>query len=351
MQRNYRATSPKACLVDAQEESFSLSSNTKTLRNTSGENILLLDLDNTLTDTRRWFADFILGATAELANAMQAPTSLINNLFAEVATATTLHEYGFAVEEIACRLKLHRSLSYKKIEEMSEHFWQSFAAAHHKIEVYQGVHDTLAQIRAQHKDLKIVVLTDSPEWVALERLSLTNLLPLVDGVVAIRTEDPKVRQRVYRDCIKSTRRRIDAAQEKVNKQHLLLNMSVPSACAKPSAGGIELIAKRLGVVSGQIIICGDKDTKEGLAAAQWRKKQQLHGHIDRPIHFVRANYGNHDLEHSRYLELASHIPSLAGSKGKDTPSVPVLSSLDRFDQLNDVLADTLASSSRRHAVA
>jgi hypothetical protein len=140
-------------------------------------------------------------------------------------------------------------------------------------------------------------------------------------------------------------------QEKINKQHLLLNMSVPSAFAKPSAGGIELIAKRLGVVSGQIIICGDKDTKEGLAAAQWRKKQQLHGHVDRPIHFVRANYGNHDLDHSRYLELASHIPSLSSGKGKDTPAVPVLSSLDRFDQLNDVLADTLVTSSRRHAVA
>lgn len=351
MQRNYRATSPKACLIDAREESLSLPSNTTTLRNTNDDNLLLLDLDNTLTDTRRWFADFILGATAELASAMQAPTSLINNLFAEVASATTLHEYGYAVEEIACRLKLHRSLSYKKIEEMSEQFWQSFAKAHQKIEVYQGVHDTLAQIRAQHKSLKIVVLTDSPEWVALERLSLTNLLPLIDGVVAIRTEDPKVRQRGYRDCIKSTRRRIDAVQEKVNKQHLFLNVSVPSALAKPSAGGIELIAKRLGLVSGQIIICGDKDTKEGLAASQWRQKQQLHGHVDRPIHFVRANYGNHDLDHPRYLELASHIPSLSSSKGKDTPAVPVLSSLDRFDQLNDALADTLLSSNRRHAVA
>jgi|GEM_PF-675319 len=351
MQRNHRATSPKACLIEAREDSFIFPTSTTALRKTEGENILLLDLDNTLTDTRRWFADFILDATAELASAMQAPSSLINSLFAEVASATTLHEYGFAVEEIACRLKLHRSLSYKKIEALSEQFWQSFAIAHQKIEVYQGVHDTLAQIRAQHKELKIVILTDSPEWVALERLSLTNLLPLVDGVVAIRTEDPKVRQRGYRDCIKNTRRRIELGQEKINKQHLLLNMSIPSTIAKPSAGGIELIAKRLGVVSGQIIICGDKDTKEGLAAAQWRKRQQLHGHVDIPIHFVRANYGNHDLDHSRYLELASHIPSLSSGKGKNTPAVPVLSSLYRFEQLNDVLADTLVSSTRRHAVA
>lgn len=351
MQRNHRATSPKARLIDAREESFSLPSNTTALRNASDENILLLDLDNTLTDTRRWFADFILGATAELASAMRAPTSLINNLFAEVATTTTLHEYGFAVEEIACRLKLHRSLSYKKIEEMSEQFWQSFAAAHQKIEVYEGVHETLAQIRSQHKDLKIVVLTDSPEWVALERLSLTGLLPLVHGLVAIRTEDPKLRQRGYRDCIKSARRRIEAAQEKANKQHLLLNMSIPSTFAKPSSAGIELIAKRLGVVSGQIIICGDKDSKEGLAAAHWRKKSHLHANYDRPIHFVRANYGNHDLDHSRYLELASHIPSLSGSKSKDIPAVPVLSSLDRFEQLNVVIADTLVSTRRRHAVA
>jgi len=44
--------------------------------------------------------------------------------------------------------------------------------------------------------------------------------------------------------------------------HILLFLT-----AKPSAAGIDLIATRLGVVAGQIIICGDKDSKEGLAVS------------------------------------------------------------------------------------
>ncbi len=314
-------------------------------------NILLLDLDNTLTDTRRWFADFILDATAELAATLNVPTSLVNSLFAEVAQATTLHEYAFAVEAISCSLRIQRSLSYKTIQAASEQFWCRFASAHEKIELYEGVHKTLDAMRAEFRDLKIVILTDSPEWVALERLSITGLLPLIDGVVAIRTEDPRLRQRGYRDCVKVARQRIETAQEKVNKQHLLLNMSIPAAFAKPSSAGIELIARRLGVATGRMVICGDKDTKEGQAAAHWRQRQQLDGIPQGSIDFVRANYGNHDLHHSRYTDLAKHIHSLSSSAVKETQPVPVSSSIDRFDQLPGVLREILSTGNRKHAVA
>ncbi|MBS1997738.1 MAG: hypothetical protein JSS86_15555, partial [Cyanobacteria bacterium SZAS LIN-2] len=120
------------------------------------DNVLLLDLDNTLTDTRRWFADFILDATAELAEALDAPVAVVNALFAEVALATTLHEYAFAVEAISCRLAKQRTLSYKKIRAASEQFWQRFARAHESIELYAGVKETLYRLRAQFRDLKIV---------------------------------------------------------------------------------------------------------------------------------------------------------------------------------------------------
>lgn len=365
MQNHTSTPDSKACLIETFESNMDFSPSTDLIRKpiipafhtqamrmaSGSENILLLDLDNTLTDTRRWFASFILEATSELADALGACPKVVNSLYAEVASATTLHEYAYVVEAICSRLRMQQSLSYKAIAEISHQFWNRFAREHEKIELYDGVIATLTEIRSRFKELKIVILTDSPEWVALERLAITGILPLVDGVVAIRTDDPKLRQRGYRECIKIARQRVDAKQSKVDKKHLLLNASIPAAFAKPSSAGIELIARKFGAVNGQLIICGDKDTKEGQAAAQWRKRRHLLNMPESRIHYVRANYGNHDLHHETYAELARHIPSLSGSKSKNTPAVPLLSSIERFDHLLHVLAEALSDRDRKPAVA
>ncbi|NJL72396.1 MAG: HAD hydrolase-like protein [Candidatus Competibacteraceae bacterium] len=163
--------------------------------NAAADSLLLLDMDNTLVDTRAWFADFILNATHGIAEALKEDHRIINQLFAEVAGATTLHEYGYIIEAIASKLKKHRSVTHRKIERVSEKFWHEFSQEHKKIRTYDYVHSTLKEIRGKFQGLKIVVLTDSPEWVTLERLHLTGLLPLIDGIVAVRTEVPKLRNR------------------------------------------------------------------------------------------------------------------------------------------------------------
>ncbi|MBA3992291.1 MAG: hypothetical protein C0469_02105 [Cyanobacteria bacterium DS2.3.42] len=354
MQSNYRTSHPQACSIEGCESSFyrqTISYRSRVLpkiytypqRSPNSAQVLLLDLDNTLTDTRRWFADFILDATSELAHHLNASPSLINNLFAEIALATTLHEYAFVVEAICSKLNLHKSLTCQTIKVAAQQFWRRFAIEHEKIQLYDGVRETLSQIRVQFKDLKIIILTDSPEWVALERLSITGILPLVDGVVAIRTEEPKLRHAGYADCLQETRQRVDTLQEKINKRHLLLNLSMPSSFAKPNSAGVELVAKRLGLASGQIIICGDKDTKEGQAAHQFRQMQLHSGTPKNRIDFVRADYGNHDLHHSRYVNLSKHIRSLAGSQSVDFAPVPVSSAIGRFDQLPAVLDQLLSA--------
>lgn len=358
MQSNYRTPNPKACSKACSIETYdgslyrpANSFRSRVLpkihmhpqRSPNGEQVLLLDLDNTLTDTRRWFADFILDATAELAHHLNASESVINNLYAEVALATTLHEYAFIVEAICSRLNLQKLLTYETIRAAARQFWRRFASEHEKIQLYDGVRETLGQMRVQFKDLKIIILTDSPEWVALERLSITGILPLVDGVVAIRTEEPRLRHEGYRDCLQETRRRVDAIQDKINKRHLMLNLSMPASFAKPSSAGVELIAKRLGLASGQIIICGDKDTKEGQAAHQFRKRQRLSGAPENQIDFVRADYGSHDLHHSRYASLAKQIRSLSGSQSVDSAPVAVSGAIGRFDQLPAALSELLSA--------
>ncbi len=343
MQRNSRATISQTGLPESKNTfDFSPESGAQSKRAPSNifKPILLLDLDNTLTDTRAWFADFILASTAELASAFAADTSVVNDQFAEVASTTTLHEYAYIVEAIASKLRIQRTLSFEKIEMISEQFWQRFDQAHRKIELYDGVIETLKRIRVRYESLEIIILTDSPEWVALQRLSLTGLLPLVDGVVAIRTEEPALKHKGYQRCITAARQRVERAMSKIQTEHLALNLAIPASFAKPSSAGIELIINRLGAMPGQVIICGDKDSKEGKAAAQWRMQEAKQGKKDNPIHFVRANYGNHDLHHPRYRELGEHISSLKISAKNGAPEL-VSNSIERFEHLQSSLSEIL----------
>lgn len=321
--------------------------------NNSQHHLLLLDLDNTLTDTRSWFASFILDSTRMLAQALDIPHNIVNKHYADVAQATTLHEYAYIVETIASKLKAHKKVSYNELAQHTNAFWEAFHLAHPRLEVYEGVHQTLTEIREEYKNVDIVILTDSPEWVALERLSLTGLLPLIDGLVAIRTETPKLRHRGYRDCLKSTKQRLDNIHNRHETDHLKLNIAIPSIFAKPSSAGIELAAERLGCDSGQIIICGDKDGKEGQAAQNWRLRQAATGNTQNSIHFIKADYGNHDLHHPQYQELEKHIPSLKAAKpGHESPyQVPMFKALEQFAHLANSLEQILSQSTYIDAVA
>lgn len=360
MQTHNRKHQPTPCLTQTCTETNTYACSIPTRTNfrrflsgtATGKNVLLLDLDNTLTDTRRWFADFILDATEELASELQMPVSMVNSAFADVALATTLHEYAFVVESICSLLNRHKLLSFKNILHASEQFWNRFAEAHQQISIYEGVKETLSCIRNQFPSLKIVILTDSPEWVALERLSVTGLLPLVDGVVAVRTQEPRLRLEGYRDCIQANRQRIEAVMAKVNKRHLILNLSLPAAYAKPSSCGIELVARRLSLAGGRLIICGDKDSKEGKAAHQFRSRQaHLSGLPECTIDFVRANYGNHDLGHSQYVHLGRQIRSLASSQSQNEPPVAVARSIERFEQLFCAIGSLLSANERQNCAA
>ena len=314
-------------------------------------NLLLLDLDNTLTDTMSWFASFILHSLEQLAHAFDVPQATVNGIYAEVASATTLHEYAFVVETIAARLKAHSKLSFDAVSQLSAEFWHRFDGEHKKIQVYDGVHETLQGLRRTFANLDIVILTDSPEWVALDRLALTGLLPLVDGVVAIASEAPKLRLRGYRECLRSSKRRIDERQRRHDLSHLKVNMAIPATFAKPSSAGIELIASRLGCLSGQIVICGDKDTKEGHAAQNWRQRQAYSG-SQMDIQFVKADYGNHDLFDERYQVLESHIPSLKTAKPYDaTAKAPALVALSCFSDIAGAIEQVVSASSRVNVVA
>lgn len=309
------------------------------------QSVLLLDMDNTLTDTRAWFADFILQATEEVSTLLKEEHRSFNQLFADVAQSTTLHEYAYVIEAIASKLKKHRSISHRSIERASRRFWQSFHHAHRQIKIYDGVHEVLASIRKRFPGLRLVILTDSPEWVTMERLALTGLMPLIDGVVAIRTDMPKLRNRGYQRGLKLRHDEIIERMSQIDRRHLQLQMAIPAAYAKPSSAGVELAARRLHA-EDKLIIVGDKESKEGLAAENWRQnkvdKAQTECSLEQcSIDFIKADWGNHDLDHHRYRELQSHIPSLkAGSTPLDR-EVRIRSTAASLAQLPELIAEIL----------
>lgn len=306
------------------------------------ESVLLLDMDNTLTDTRAWFADFILQATEEVSTLLKEEHRSFNQLFADVAQSTTLHEYAYVIEAIASKLKKHRSISHKSIERASKRFWQSFHHAHRQIKIYEGVHEVLASIRKRFPGLRLVILTDSPEWITMERLALTGLMPLIDGVVAIRTDMPKLRNRGYQRGLKLRHDEIIERMSRIDRRHLQLQMAIPSTYAKPSSAGVELAAQRLNAAD-KLIIVGDKESKEGLAAENWRenKGRQASSFAQCSIEFIKADWGNHDLEHHRYRELQSQIPSLKAGFTPLEREVKIRSTAASLSQLPELIAEIL----------
>lgn len=294
--------------------------------------VLILDLDSTLTDTRPWFADLVLPWLSQLASDLSANQEIVNQVFTEIAQRTTLHEYAYVAELIAFKLKAHQKLSKSQTEQAINAFWQTFSDRHKEIRIYESAVHTLKRIKALHADLKIIVLTDSPDWVAYERLELTGILELIDGLVAIRTERPKMRKRFYSDLLDVSEKRVSSQRSKA--KHLLFQKSLPATYCKPSSAGIELILSWLGMPNPEsVIICGDRETKEGLAAQNWRSSRTQLGLQSGAIHFVRALYGQADYAHPKYEELAKHIPSLAITHAPKDRDYAVSADLARFSEL------------------
>lgn len=312
--------------------------------------VLILDLDSTLTDTRPWFAGIILSLMSQLAEQLRLPPAEVHAAYADIARKTTLHEYAYLVEAIASRLQAHRNCSFQDIAAAAEDFWQAFGHHHAAIQLYPGVIETLRLVRERHSDMKIIILTDSPDWVAIERLRLVGILHLVDGVVSIRSEEPRLRNFGYRPLIQDTTRRLRGRHQ--GSEHLSINLSLPAAYCKPSPAGIELILNRLGLPNPElVVICGDRETKEGLAALNWRLSRTLRGLSAESMHYVRALYGQSDYDHPKYAHLASQISSLAISPTPKDFGCSIGADLNCFADLIEAIDYLPACRYRRRAIA
>jgi hypothetical protein len=122
-------------------------------------------------------------------------------------------------------------------------------------------------------------------------------------------------------------------------------MSLPAVYCKPSSAGIELILNRLGFANPEsVIICGDRETKEGMAAHNWRLSRAACGLKADAIHYVRALYGQADYHEPKYAHLAGQIDSLAITAIPEHLPCSISADIETFDGLLQVIDDLTAVS-------
>jgi phosphoglycolate phosphatase-like HAD superfamily hydrolase len=250
--------------------------------------------------------------------------------YAQVAVDTTLHEYAFLVELIVDKWVPRLSVAPEQVSALAEQFWAEFDRHHLRLTPYGGVVQALAELQDAIPDMAVAVLTDCPEDIAVERLSILGVLPYIDGIVAVKSQPPQLEDPALEACVDASARRI-AARIELGRQ-LQLQVAVAPEHAKPSAVGLGVIVEWLQVQPGNVFILGDKTTKEGLAAVSW--------HNENRIRFLRAAYG--DVPCERHVIAGMHITSLV-SKGKEsTDGVLVHQHLDAFPRLIQCLTTSLS---------
>ncbi len=292
------------------------------------DSVLIFDIDSTIADTKPWFADTILPLSRKLANKFGCDQARVNHLIAALCVKSSLHEYGCVVESIADACP-DLNLSPELVSEAAEEFWRSFNAEHFKIQAYPELVKTLHSLRANCPGMAIVALTDAPDFLAPRRLANIGALPFFDGIVAIQNVKPELQNPAYAVCELESLHRME--MEKIGLcDQLMLQASLPHQTAKPSDKGIGLIIEWLNLSADRVIICGDKEGKEGLAAENWHKANpEAKGEIT----YLRALYGARDVMDEQFVELGKQIPTMAPKPLSDDHGITIHADLNSLAEI------------------
>lgn len=292
------------------------------------DSVIIFDIDSTVADTKPWFAQTILPLTTKIAAKFGCDEARIFKLFAKFAMKTSLHEYAFIVESIADECP-DLNLSAELVSEVADDFWRAFNLAHCEIEGYPELVETLRHLRSTCPGTAIVALTDAPDFLSPSRLAHIGALPHFDGIVAIECARKEMKNPAYRVCELESRHRMEMMQQG-RCDGLLLQASLPHPFAKPSDVGIGLIIEWLGLPADRVIICGDKESKEGLAAENWHKANP---HAEGEITYLRAYYGAKDVMDEQYVKLGKKISTMAPKAPADDHGIRVHADLETFKDI------------------
>lgn len=157
----------------------------------SASKLLVLDIDNTVFDWVSYYVQCMEALAAEVQRITGIPRLTLFQEAREVFAREGSIEYPFLIQE----LPSINAFYGENVELMLKEAVQSGRLAFNQkaqscLKPYQGVLETMAEIRQRYPQLPIIALTDAPRYVAMWKLNKLGLLPYFSAVYGL--PDPRI---------------------------------------------------------------------------------------------------------------------------------------------------------------
>lgn len=153
--------------------------------------LLVMDIDNTFFDWVNYYVPCIEKMVETVSKLTDVDEDTLMSECKAVFTAEGSIEYPFVVQQLPS-VGGAFSHDYKRIlKEVVEPARDTFLEeAGKKLELYQGVLETVSAIRKSFPDLKVAALTDAPRYVAMWKLNKLGVLDFFDAIYGL--VDPRI---------------------------------------------------------------------------------------------------------------------------------------------------------------
>jgi phosphoglycolate phosphatase-like HAD superfamily hydrolase len=247
--------------------------------------VLALDLDDTLTPSAKYDAEFYFPALFELTDPLELDRNEVVRVH-HIHEQKKVHSIEYLITELVARAAHARgqkpTISDTDLLPIQLKF--NDLRFSEQFESFPNVAETLAEIRRCYPGIVIIVITLCRDWHAPLRLG--KLLQYIDGIVAVQPEPPLVSLEYFPRCVSATSLRLEKlyAQEEELCEHLILDLSLPAAQSKPEKYGPQFVQGWARVPAERVVFVGNSMVDKQCALnAGWPN-------------FVVANYGANPAE-------------------------------------------------------
>lgn len=153
--------------------------------------LIVLDIDNTVFDWVAYYVTAMEALFTQVASTISCDPSELATQAKKVFERHGSIEYPFLIQELPTVMDYYQDNIACMLKEAVEPGRQAFnSAARHLLKPYEGVTQSLKQMRLDWPDAPIVALTDAPRYVAMWKLNKLGLLHEFQAVYGL--PDPKI---------------------------------------------------------------------------------------------------------------------------------------------------------------
>lgn len=153
--------------------------------------LFVTDIDNTLFDWVRYYAASFSALLSKVESLIDVPYAQLAAESKQVFEQHGSIEYPFLIQELPSVIAHYRDdidrMLYEAVAQGRDAFLDK---AGQVLQPFDGVIETLSEIKRRHPHLAIVALTDAPRYVAMWKLKKLGLLHAFDAIYGL--PDPRI---------------------------------------------------------------------------------------------------------------------------------------------------------------